>query len=100
MAPESVRKREYHGKPVDVWAMGMLFYFLCCGSFPFNGKDESDLYNRIAKGTFSLPQDLGSNTRIFLIKILKTVPSERPTCDEVIFLTYLAFNKLFGMRLW
>jgi MAP/microtubule affinity-regulating kinase len=37
MAPEIVSKREYLGPPADVWALGILFYALLCGKFPFKG---------------------------------------------------------------
>lgn len=37
MAPEIVNKQEYHGKPADIWALGVLLYVLLYGKFPFNG---------------------------------------------------------------
>lgn len=38
MAPEIVKKVEYRGPPVDIWATGVLFYVLLSGKFPFRGK--------------------------------------------------------------
>jgi serine/threonine protein kinase len=38
MAPEIVKKIEYRGPPVDIWATGVLFYVLLSGKFPFRGK--------------------------------------------------------------
>lgn len=35
MAPE-VFKKTGHGKPVDVWAIGVIAYFLCAGYTPFD----------------------------------------------------------------
>lgn len=37
MAPEIVKKIEYCGPPVDIWATGVLFYVLLSGKFPFRG---------------------------------------------------------------
>lgn len=47
MAPELTQKKEYEGKPVDVWALGVLLYVMLSGTFPFRGISESDLYYRI-----------------------------------------------------
>ena len=44
MAPEIVRKHEYDGKPVDIWALGVLLFVLLTGTFPFRGVSEQDLY--------------------------------------------------------
>jgi serine/threonine protein kinase len=35
MAPEIFRKIG-HGKPVDIWAIGVITYFLLCGYTPFD----------------------------------------------------------------
>ena len=37
MAPELVRKSEYDGRQVDMWALGVLLYALLSGTFPFKG---------------------------------------------------------------
>ena len=43
MSPEIVRKTEYEGKPVDMWALGVLLYQMLTGVFPFRGVSESEL---------------------------------------------------------
>ena len=47
MAPELVRKNEYDGRQVDMWALGILLYALLAGTFPFKGQNETELYGRI-----------------------------------------------------
>lgn len=44
MAPELVNKQEYFGKPVDIWALGVLLYVLVSGHFPFKGREDLELY--------------------------------------------------------
>ena len=47
MAPEITLKKEYDGKAVDIWALGVLLYVMLTGVFPFKGISESDLNSRI-----------------------------------------------------
>jgi serine/threonine protein kinase len=47
MSPEIVSKREYFGSGADVWACGVLFYVLLCGTFPFKSSFEKELYQKI-----------------------------------------------------
>jgi serine/threonine protein kinase len=39
MAPEIVSKQEYHGRPADIWSLGVLLYAIICGTFPFKGSN-------------------------------------------------------------
>ncbi len=48
--PEVVRKKGYFGKQADVWSLGVLFYKVATGSFPFKGLNEKNLFNKIVKG--------------------------------------------------
>lgn len=50
MAPEVVRRQSY-GKPVDMWAVGVLLYVLLCGQLPFNGTKHR-LFQRIVQGSY------------------------------------------------
>lgn len=47
MAPELVRKGEYDGRQVDMWALGVLLFALLAGVFPFRGQNERELYGKI-----------------------------------------------------
>jgi len=38
MAPELIRKTEFDYELVDVWALGVVFYVILTGLFPFRGK--------------------------------------------------------------
>ena len=50
MAPEIVRKVPYSPVMADIWALGILFYVLTIGRFPFKGSSEIELYQKISKG--------------------------------------------------
>jgi len=49
MAPEIVQRKEYLGRPVDVWSLGVLTYACLAGHFPFTAKTYPELYKRIAQ---------------------------------------------------
>lgn len=63
MAPEIVSKEDYHGKPVDVWSLGVLLFVFLNGQFPFrgifhhstqSGKEDKDLFKAIKSGVFRM----------------------------------------------
>lgn len=84
MAPEIVRRTEYEGKPVDMWSMGVLLYALLCGCFPFRAKSYPDLYRRIARGTFAMPEELSVSVRDLIRQLLNVDPSRRMTAPAAI----------------
>jgi serine/threonine protein kinase len=59
MAPEIVARKEHTGHCTDIWATGVLLFAMLCGSFPFKGQTDRELYRRIAKGVFCFPEGLG-----------------------------------------
>ena len=50
MSPEIVTKKEYFGKAVDVWALGIIAFNMVYGRCPFRAENERELYRKIAKG--------------------------------------------------
>ena len=62
MAPEIVARKEYTGFCADIWAMGVLLYALLCGSFPFRGQNDRDLYRKIVRGVFHIPDFVGEGS--------------------------------------
>lgn len=79
MAPEIVRRSEYEGKPVDMWSLGILLYAILCGYFPFRAKNYPDLYRRIARGVFDIPEELSSNAKDLIRQLLTMDPIQRIT---------------------
>lgn len=78
MAPEIVNKQEYTGPPADIWALGVLLYALLCGTFPFKGQTDKELYKKITSGDFYSPDFLCKETVDFIKWILNTNSDERP----------------------
>lgn len=84
MAPEIVRRTEYEGKPVDIWGLGILLYALLCGCFPFRAKTYPDLYRRIARGSFTIPDELSSPVRDLLRQLLTVDAYTRITSSGIL----------------
>lgn len=84
MAPEIVARKEYSGFCADIWAQGVLLYALLCGSFPFRGQNDRDLYRKIVRGTFNIPETVGDGARAILTRILTTDMTRRPCIVEVL----------------
>lgn len=57
-APELFSDDHYIGEPVDVWALGVLVYFMIVGNMPFRAPTVPALRAAVLKGDFLLPASL------------------------------------------
>lgn len=53
LSPE-VLKKEPYGKPVDIWACGVILYILLVGYPPFWDEDQHRLYGQIKAGAYDV----------------------------------------------
>lgn len=88
MAPE-IFKKTGHGKPVDVWAMGVVTYFLLAGYTPFDRDSQQLEMEAIIAGDYKFePVEYWANVsetaKDFVRKCLTIDPAERPTAAEVL----------------
>ncbi|XP_016520436.1 calcium/calmodulin-dependent protein kinase type II delta 1 chain-like isoform X2 [Poecilia formosa] len=58
LSPEVLRKDPY-GKPVDMWACGVILYILLVGYPPFWDEDQHRLYQQIKAGAYDVSFTLG-----------------------------------------
>lgn len=56
LSPEIVNKRVHSPFKADIWALGVVLYKLLTNRYPFEGKNDEQLYSRISKGDFNLNQ--------------------------------------------
>jgi serine/threonine-protein kinase NIM1 len=54
-SPELFNDDHYFGKPVDIWAMGILLYFILIGNMPFSAPTVPQLRTAILKGQYRFP---------------------------------------------
>lgn len=87
LSPEVLRKDPY-GKPVDVWACGVILYILLVGYPPFWDEDQHRLYAQIKAGAYDYPSpewDTVTPEAKNLINSMLTVnPAKRITAAEAL----------------
>ncbi|XP_018417815.1 PREDICTED: serine/threonine-protein kinase NIM1 [Nanorana parkeri] len=82
-APELFRDEHYIGAFVDVWALGILLYFMVTGSMPFRADTVAKLKKCILDGTYSIPPYVSESCQRLIKGMLKPVPSERCSVDYI-----------------
>lgn len=82
-APELFRDDCYLGPPVDVWAMGVLLFFMVTGTMPFRAETMGKLRRCIIEGTYTIPPWVPGPCQKLIRGILKTVPAERYAVDQM-----------------
>ena len=78
-----------HGKPVDVWAMGVITYFLLCGYTPFDRDTQQQEMEAIVAGDYKFePEEywanVSSTARNFVTECLTIDPGSRPTAAQML----------------
>jgi MAP/microtubule affinity-regulating kinase len=83
MAPELFcKKTNYNPFKVDVWALGVLLYYLYEGCYPFRGYNEKELSRNISIGAYTFKK-CDNDMREVISSILKVDPNERCSTDEL-----------------
>lgn len=82
-APELFKDEHYEGRYVDVWAMGILLYFMITGVMPFRAETVGKLKKCIIEGVFTIPSYVSEDCQFIIKGILKRAPKERLTIEAV-----------------
>ncbi|OLY84390.1 Serine/threonine-protein kinase MARK2 [Smittium mucronatum] len=82
-APEMVNGIKYIGPEVDIWSMGVILFFMLCGRTPFEGENLKEIYDKISKGRFVMPQFLSTSACDLLQRMLTVNPKKRITMAEI-----------------
>ena len=86
MAPEIVNKEKYIAQYSDIWSLGVLFYSMLYGRFPFKANPQEDLFKVINDAKVEFPEDIEVNYKIKMLlkKIFVVVPTQRPSLQEIL----------------
>ena len=82
-APELFGQTAYVGRSADVWALGVLLYFMVSGALPFAGTNLHTLRCSILLGSFAAPAHVPQPCHRLLTDLLRQVPADRPTVEQI-----------------
>jgi calcium/calmodulin-dependent protein kinase I len=94
-APEIMLKQG-HGKPVDMWSLGVITYTLLCGYSPFRSENVADLIEECKSGRIVFHgrywKDVSSDAKNFIVSLLQPDPSKRLSSEEALQDVWLTGN--------
>lgn len=86
-APEVMMKKG-HGKPVDMWSLGVIAYTLLCGYSPFRSESLPELIEECSNGRVIFHErywkDVSRDAKDFIGDLLQPDPEQRPTSHEAL----------------
>lgn len=82
-APELFKDENYVGPYVDIWALGVLLYFMVTSTMPFKAQTVTALKKLILEGQYQVPAYLSEPCKALITAILQVSPADRITLDQV-----------------
>ncbi|GAU29277.1 hypothetical protein TSUD_226480 [Trifolium subterraneum] len=89
IAPEILSRKEYDGKPADVWSCGVILYVMLFGAYPFQDPKDPKNFSKIVKKImavqYSIPgyACISADCRQLLSRIFVANPAKRITISEI-----------------
>lgn len=87
LAPEIVKNTGYDGQLADIWACGVILYFMLTGRRPFDDDSVHKLLDKIIVGDFKFPPDeekqISEEAKDLVKSILNPNPRKRFSIDLI-----------------
>ena len=91
-APELFADKSYQGELVDIWAMGVMLYYMLSGTMPFRGETIPQLKAKIQAGKFDMPGGLTPVCQELITGLLTLKTEERFVMEDVFSSMWLRTN--------
>ncbi|XP_078280023.1 serine/threonine-protein kinase NIM1-like [Rhinoraja longicauda] len=83
-APELFREKSYFGIHVDIWALGILLYFIMTATLPFCADTVKKLKKFILLGSYSIPPYVSNPCKKLIHGILQPIPTNRHSIANIL----------------
>ncbi|KAI8578786.1 hypothetical protein K450DRAFT_245517 [Umbelopsis ramanniana AG] len=95
VAPEVLLRKGY-GKPVDIWAIGVITYTLLCGYQPFQAEDQAEMLTQITNAHIEFHdrywRNVSQEAKTFIRELMNPVPEKRLTATEALNSPWISSN--------
>ncbi|KAF7492947.1 Serine/threonine-protein kinase 40 [Sarcoptes scabiei] len=85
ISPDVLKRKPYPPKASDCWALGIIFYSMLYGKFPFYADNFSDLFKKISSGSYRFNPDVlvSASSRNLLGALIQTNLNYRIKIDQL-----------------
>lgn len=83
IAPEIITQNSSYTEKTDVWALGIILYYMLSKSFPFKCDDFEELKRSILNDRIEFPPTMPINATDLLVKMLKKNPETRISIPQI-----------------
>lgn len=83
VAPEVINRKGYDGAKADIWSCGVILFVLLAGYLPFRDSNLMEMYRKIGKGEFKMPNWFAPEVRKLVSKMLDPNPRTRISMEKI-----------------
>ncbi|DBB04351.1 TPA: hypothetical protein ACH3X1_012838 [Trebouxia sp. C0004] len=83
LSPELCEGKPYNEKS-DIWALGVVLYECCTGTYPFDAQSQASLLLKIVAGHYAAIAGYSADLRSLIKRCLTQSPDRRPNTDRIL----------------